>query len=528
MALAAEDFDEAFIASSKALVITGTHFSTPSTDAACQKAIEFAQRNGTRTVLDIDYRPVLWGLTALGDGEVRFVAAEDVSMHLQAILPLFDLVVGTEDEIHIAGGCTDTIDALCKIRQLSKATLVVKLGAAGCAFFPEDIPDTMTGARSVPGIGIEVVNVLGAGDAFMSGFMRGWINHDSLEKCGRYANASGALVVSRHGCAPAMPTRRELDYFLSRTANNVAAGADDCLHHLHHTTTRTNDWDEIYVLAFDHRSQFIDMADRYGAEHDRIRAIKALIARASAKVTEEAGLLGRAGILVDDRFGQSVLENATGSGLWIGRPVEVPGSRPLQFEQRGNVGLHILTWPSEHVVKCLVSYHPDDDDWLRRTQLDQLSDLFRACRIAGNEMLLEVIPPTDLSRTDSTVVESMRQIYMHGIRPDWWKLQSQSPAAWRNIDDIISNYDADCRGIVLLGLDVPVDELVEGFRDSANCKYCRGFAVGRTIFGEPARAWFAGEADDETTVDRIAQNYLNLVRLWQGSRPLDRAVGESS
>ena len=358
--------------------------------------------------------------------------------------------------------------------------------------------------------------------------MRGWINHDSLEKCGRYANASGALVVSRHGCAPAMPTRRELDYFLSRTANNMAAGADDCLLHLHHTTTRTNDWDEIYVLAFDHRSQFIDMADRYGVEHDRIRAIKALIARASAKVTEEAGLLGRAGIMVDDRFGQSVLDNATGSGLWIGRPVEVPGSRPLQFEQRGNVGLHILTWPSEHVVKCLVSYHPNDDDCLSRTQLDQLLDLFRACRIAGNELLLEVIPPTDLPRTDSTVVESMRQIYMYGIRPDWWKLPSQSPAAWRNINDIISNYDADCRGIVLLGLDVPADELVEGFRDSANCKYCRGFAVGRTIFGEPARAWFAGEADDETTVDRIAQNYLNLVRLWQGSRPLDRAVGGSS
>ena len=113
-----------------------------------------------------------------------------------------------------------------------------------------------------------------------------------------------------------------------------------------------------------------------------------------------------------------------------------------------------------------------------------------------------------------------------GIRPDWWMLPSQTPAAWREISDIIEHYEPYCRGVFLLGPDVPLDELSKSFRDAANCSYCRGFVVGRPIFGEPARAWFAGHSDDETTVDRVAQNYRNIVRLWQASRTLERAAGE--
>ena len=60
-----------------------------------------------RTVLDIDYRPVLWGLTKRGDGETRFIASDTVTAHLQRILPQFDLVIGTIEEFNIAGGSDD-------------------------------------------------------------------------------------------------------------------------------------------------------------------------------------------------------------------------------------------------------------------------------------------------------------------------------------------------------------------------------------------------------------------------------------
>ena len=68
MALDVADFDEAFIASSRALLITGTHFSTAQVNKTSRQALEFARRNNVRTVLDIDYRPVLWGLTGKAAG----------------------------------------------------------------------------------------------------------------------------------------------------------------------------------------------------------------------------------------------------------------------------------------------------------------------------------------------------------------------------------------------------------------------------------------------------------------------------
>ncbi|MEO8849850.1 MAG: PfkB family carbohydrate kinase, partial [Casimicrobiaceae bacterium] len=116
MAVTREDVDEAFIASSKALLVTGTHFSTPHVHAVSTLACHHARKHDVRTVLDIDYRPVLWGLTRRGDGETRFIPDAGVTAHLQAILPLFDLVIGTQEEFNIAGGSEDIMQSLRSVR----------------------------------------------------------------------------------------------------------------------------------------------------------------------------------------------------------------------------------------------------------------------------------------------------------------------------------------------------------------------------------------------------------------------------
>ncbi len=87
---------------------------------------EPCRQNGARTALDIDYRPNLWGLAGHGAGESRFIESDKVTAKLQSTLHLFDLIVGTEEEFHIAGGSTDTIAALRAVRKVSKATLVCK------------------------------------------------------------------------------------------------------------------------------------------------------------------------------------------------------------------------------------------------------------------------------------------------------------------------------------------------------------------------------------------------------------------
>ena len=73
------------------------------------KALTIAREAGLKTALDIDYRPNLWGVAGHGDGESRFVESQKVTEKLQSTLHLFQLIVGTEEEFHIAGGSTDTI-----------------------------------------------------------------------------------------------------------------------------------------------------------------------------------------------------------------------------------------------------------------------------------------------------------------------------------------------------------------------------------------------------------------------------------
>ncbi|MBC7739189.1 MAG: 5-dehydro-2-deoxygluconokinase, partial [Candidatus Saccharibacteria bacterium] len=202
MALCEDDIDPAFIAETRSVVATGTHLSNPRTAAAVLKALTLARKHGARTALDIDYRPNLWGLAGHGDGESRFIESAQVTAKLQATLHLFDLIVGTEEEFHIAGGTTDTMAALRAVRAVSPATLVCKRGPMGAAAFTGPIPATLDDGQSGPGFPIEVFNVLGAGDGFMSGLIRGWLDDEPWPTALAYANACGAFAVSRHGCTP--------------------------------------------------------------------------------------------------------------------------------------------------------------------------------------------------------------------------------------------------------------------------------------------------------------------------------------
>nr|WP_235015315.1 5-dehydro-2-deoxygluconokinase [Oceanicoccus sp. KOV_DT_Chl] len=451
MAICEDDINENFIASAKALVISGTHFSTDSVNKASRRAVEFARKHGTRTVLDIDYRPVLWGVTGLGDGESRFVSSDTVSEHMQSILPLFDLIVGTEEEVHIAGGSTDTLLALNKIRELSTATIVLKRGPLGCVVFEGEIPDRVEKGVSTDGVTIEVLNVLGAGDAFISGFMRGWVRGEPLENCCRYANACGALVVSRHGCAPAIPSSIELDDYLDRADAVNRPDLDARLQYLHRVTVPKKQWPDIYALAFDHRIQFEQMVERLGVDSSKIPVFKNLVARALRQVIEQQGLQGHAGLLADGRFAEQVLEQASGQGLWIARPVELPQSRPLQFEVGNNITAELVSWPSEHIVKCLVFYHPDDDEPILGQQNQKLIDLYQACLHSGHELLLEVILPEDMPEQDDTLVGAMNSIYQLGIYPEWWKLPAPTQTQWPAINTSIQKYDPHCRGLFFWG-----------------------------------------------------------------------------
>ncbi|MEO8135004.1 MAG: 5-dehydro-2-deoxygluconokinase [Betaproteobacteria bacterium] len=518
MAIPEEAVTAEVLQQARALLITGTHFSTPHVHRISTLALRRARANDVRTVLDIDYRPVLWGLTKRGDGETRFIANDGVTAHLQGILPLFDLIIGTEEEFAIAGGSTDIMTALRAVRGVSAATLVVKRGPLGCAVIEGVVPDSLDAAFNGRGVTVEVLNVLGAGDAFSAGFISGWVRGEDYSACTRYANACGALVVSRHGCAPAMPTRIELDYYLANTGRIPRPDRDAELTRLHRVTAPRTKRDELYVFAFDHRDQFFDFARAAGVAESTVSTVKKLLVRAVAETEQALGLQGRIGLLCDDRYGQDALNAATGRGWWVGRPVELPGSNPLVFEHGRSIGTTLLSWPVEQIVKCLVRFHPDDDVENRLENEAQLRTLYDAVQASGHELLIEIVPPQHLPGGPGILVRSMKRLYNLGIYPEWWKLPPPVADEWPAIDVLIAERDPYCRGVVLLGLSAPVAELARGFASAKDARACRGFAVGRTIFHEPVRAWYDGSADDAALIAGIRRNFEALIAVWRSIR----------
>ena len=515
MGLRASDIDPEFIASAKAIVVTGTHFSTPEVAQMSMAAIEAAKSAGRKVAFDIDYRPNLWELGGHGAGESRFATSQKVTDHLQRILPHCDLVVGTEEEWHIAGGSTETLAALQQARKLSKAAFVWKRSDRGCTIFEDAVASLEDGITS-PVRKIEVFNVLGAGDGFMAGFLAGWLRDEPPLRCAELANICGALAVSRHGCAPAYPSRVELEHMLATGSQHYALRHDKKLERLHWSTTSIKRRRNLFAFAFDHRVQFEEMAERANRSVDDIGKFKQLALDAAIRVGSDTK---NAGILVDGSLGNDALRRSAGQGLWVARPIEKPGAFPLDFDAGPDLGSALSEWPATQTVKVLAPVRADDDKSLRRLHEEKLMHLAAACRNTGHEFLLEIITErSDKPPASDQIPSLMERLYELGIYPDWWKLEPFADASyWKKCGDMVRRFNPYSQGIIVLGKEVAQEELLTTFASTSDEPMVNGFAIGRNIFSDAAKRWMAGSLEDEEAVTQMEQKYRKLIGAWESA-----------
>ena len=214
--LTAEDVRAAPVADSRALLVTGSGLSREPSRAATRFAAETARAHGGKVVLDLDLRAELWPDPRAYSAEVR------------SLLPLVDVVLGTVEEVEAAlgaeavrrpgGGAAAATpgqpgvalrDGIAELPGAGPEALVVKRGALSTLVFAR-------GGESVEAatFPVEVLNVLGAGDAFAGGFLYGYLKGWDWRRSARMGNACGAIVVTRHGCANFMPREQEVLAFI--------------------------------------------------------------------------------------------------------------------------------------------------------------------------------------------------------------------------------------------------------------------------------------------------------------------------
>jgi 5-dehydro-2-deoxygluconokinase len=197
-ALTIDDVARAPVADSRVVFVTGTGLSHEPAREATLRAAASARAAGVPVVVDIDYRADQWNNAAAFAAQMRL------------LLRLATLAVGTEEELAAASASTDVAEGARELLAHGLDGLILKRGARGSTVFRQDVPP----ADAAP-FPIEVLNVLGAGDAFASGFLYGYLQGWPLERAARMGNACGAIVVTRHGCANFMPTLDEVYAFVA-------------------------------------------------------------------------------------------------------------------------------------------------------------------------------------------------------------------------------------------------------------------------------------------------------------------------
>jgi len=196
-----------------ALLLSGNAFSRGSCAGAARYCAERAQHGAVVTFMDLDLRPTEWSETRA------------YGRTLRSVMPLVDVLIGTEEECfaalapepdavvggeHVDPADHAALDAL--LDQLVAAgtveTIILKRGPRGATVI------STHGRADVPGFEVEAVNTVGAGDAFAAGLIRsrrkGWDWGPAV----RFANACGAIQVTRHGCSAAFPTETEVIAFV--------------------------------------------------------------------------------------------------------------------------------------------------------------------------------------------------------------------------------------------------------------------------------------------------------------------------
>jgi 5-dehydro-2-deoxygluconokinase len=496
-AICEADIDEELVASAQAILVTGTHFSLAAAARAQRKAIDTARRYGRTVVLDIDYRPNLWGIGGHDAGESRYARAARVTQALAPVLPDCDLIVGTEEEMHIAAGIEETLAAIRHLRSLTAAVIVCKRGARGCVVFADDIPGALEDGLVAPGLDIEVYNVLGAGDAFLAGFLSGYLRREPHAVSARRGNACGALAVSRLLCSSEFPTLAELDYFLAHGSSHAAVRQDPRLNHLHRVTTRRPQPHTLQVLT-------IDPGTAFG------RLAVDAIARVAA---------GREGfgVTLAAAPGTVVWPESLRGPLWVARAVRQLEARAQEVASDGGLAVELTEWPIGVTAHCRCEAHAGDSRALGEAQERDLSNVAALCRAQGRELLLEIVTDAPAAARAATAVRALEHVYALDVRPDWWLLEElPNTESWEDCARVIRTNDGYCRGI-LLGLAV-ASEPAAALEVAAAVPIVRGFVAGGSIIDGAAAAWLAGQLSEDAALAQVAARFAALAAAWSAAR----------
>jgi myo-inositol catabolism protein IolC len=292
---------------------------------------------------------------------------------------------------------------------------------------------------------------------------------------------------------------------------------------------------KLYILAFDHRGSFqkkwFGITGEPTAEDiQRIADAKTMVYEGLEAALAQGADAGVTGALVDEQFGGDVPHRAKSRGIELAMPVEKSGQDEFDFEYGDEFGEHILKFDPDF-SKVLVRYNPDADPDMNGRQAERLKRLADWLHDNGRKFLFELLVPAtdaqleqvggDSDRYDSELrPELMRRaiaaLQDAGVEVDIWKIEGVDERA--DCEMIVEQTRAGGRdGVVcvLLGRGADDDKVDHWLRQAAPVDGFVGFAIGRSIWGDPLTQYIEGSMDRKAAAEQIASNYLRFVKVYE-------------
>jgi len=287
--------------------------------------------------------------------------------------------------------------------------------------------------------------------------------------------------------------------------------------------------DRLYILAFDHRGSFEKMVGAI----DRVPGAKRLIWEGFQHAVEQGAPKQFSGILVDAQHGSDVAREAKAGGYKLAMPCEKSGQAEFDFEYGDAFGEKIEEFDPDF-TKVLVRYNPEGDTAMNERQTARLRLLSEWLHERHRKFLFELLVPAEeaqLAQVDGNeerydvelrpelMMDAILQLQEGGVEPDIWKIEGidDRDACYR-IAHLVRREGRDRVSCVVLGRGASDQKVDDWLRAASGLVGYIGFAIGRSIFGEPVKAYAADPDgfDRDAAVERIAANYRRFIDVYEG------------
>lgn len=499
------DIDPKMIGHAKALFLTSEIFCHEANHCAARKAIVAAKDNQTKIILALELWPSL-GRNC------------PPSQSLETILPFCNLIFGYEEEFKAFANTQNTYEALTYLRELTHATIVIKCAKESYVFEDAITDHWKPLSRHAQFDPIQFAP-LHEYAAFVAGFIDVWLKGEPP------ANALKQAILCQQ-LAEAAPTHLGLPTEKMLRHRDMKESRPAYFKHLHYATTRHVNAAPQCLLSFGYHSQWEKIANSFNASEEMIQKAKALIAQSLFSLNEPQTPVG---LIVDEKPGNELIHIPIPSQAILARCIELENEIPLRFATTQDLSHTLLKWPSEHVAKVSITYHPDDRYVTRGEQETMLLSLYQACRDTEHPLLIDITPPTNSLITASTLGHIMQRFYDLGVYPDWWQFAApRDQRSWDSIHRVIEDNDPDCLGAFIQMPATTLDQLSIILDQAIKQSMCKGIVIGKTLIQPILEQWLSQKIADHILIEQIKPLFEQIITLWQSKKNVHIREGSVS